>query len=133
MVWSTCGLEHDDLAVIWGSVEPATLSIWKSCGVLLSTRTGRSAAGLAVAFVRRFSPLECTWYINQRRGQVHLVAPGARSAVLVSSLAGISSVEPDAFSDMENLHELELQNTRLSSSHLQFVNNPEFRAKLVST
>ena len=46
---------------------------------------------------------------------------------------GVNTVDLDTFSDLENLHEVELKNTKLNSNNLQFINNPEFRAKLVCT
>ena len=46
--------------------------------------------------------------------------------------SGVKSLEYETFSDMESLHELVMERTSLNDSQLQFMNNPNFRAQLVT-
>ena len=46
--------------------------------------------------------------------------------------SGIKSIDYDTFTDMEVLNEMEFRNTNLSTVDVQFINHPEFRARLVS-
>jgi len=72
--------------------------------------------------------------VNFQFGALHRVNfTGLRKVECIHILdSNIRSLDFDTFSDMELLHELEIRNTNLTSQHVQFINHPDFRGRLVT-